>query len=223
MAFLERRNLMVLKMDKICPSCGAKSSEKKFAGDFCVDCYSERARLVVPRIVSALQCRSCGMIKAKGGWVLGDEKNIEKLVLSFIKGEYSNASVELEPVPRIVFLLQAGDSFAQVEKNFEFKREGATCPDCGRKAGGYFEAIVQLRGKFEDIAVAQGKIEKKAEGRTFITKVDELKEGVDLYVASKKAVPGILSSLRVSFTTSNKLFGVRDGQRIYRTTFCVRV
>ncbi len=210
-------------MDKVCPGCGVESSKKKFAGEFCIDCFSARVKLEVPRVATITQCRSCGRIKEGNAWVAGNERNIEKFVLAKVKGKFSNARVELEPAPKIIFLVDIGDSFVEIARNFELRRDGGTCTDCGRKAGGYFEAIIQLRGDFEKIARAQGKLERKLGGGAAITRVEELREGVDLYVSSKKATGLALSELGLGFTTSNKLFGVRDGQRIYRTTFCVRV
>ena len=210
-------------MDKVCPCCGIGSSKKKFAGEFCIDCYSSRIKLDVPRVAAITQCRSCGRIKEGNAWVAGNERNIERLVLSKVKGKFSNARVELEPSPKIMFLVGVGDSFVEIARNFELKRDGGTCTECGRKAGGYFEAIIQLRGDFEKIARVQGKLERKLSGAASITRVEELREGVDLYAGSKKAAGLALSELGFHFTTSNKLFGVRDGQRIYRTTFCVRV
>ncbi len=210
-------------MDKVCPACGAKSSEKKFVGDFCTQCYSSRIPLEVPRVISVLQCTACGKIKDGKEWVHGNERNIEKQVLSKVRGKVSNARVELEPVPRIVFLVDVGDSFLEVVRKFELRREGSVCTNCSRKTSGYFEAIVQLRGDFDTIGKTLGKLERKLEKSTTISRLEELREGVDLYVVSKKATGEALSELGLHFTTSNKLFGVRDGQRIYRTTFCVRV
>ncbi|MFH0818151.1 MAG: NMD3-related protein [Candidatus Micrarchaeota archaeon] len=210
-------------MDKVCPGCGEISSRKKFAGDFCIDCYSSRIPLKVPRVVSIVECRFCGRIKDGKEWVPDNQKNVERLVLSETKGKFSNARVDLGQTPKITFVFEIGDSFVEIVRNFELKRGGAMCANCSRKTSGYFEAIIQLRGESDKIAKAQDRIGKKLEKTTVVSKVDELKEGVDLYVGSKKATALVLSDLGFHFTTSNKLFGVRDGQRIYRTTFCVRV
>lgn len=209
-------------MDRICPKCGITSSKRGFVGDFCVDCYASRIELDVPRGIVVQRCHSCGRVRTKE-WVWENEKNVQELVLSRCRGKYASARVRLEPEPHITFIVNASGSFVEIVRNFELKFENVTCPECSRKTSGYYEAIVQIRGDPEKIEKLGGRIARKLEKATSISKVEELKEGTDFYVVSKKAAAETLSELGFRFTTSNKLFGVKDGQRVYRTTFCVRV
>jgi NMD protein affecting ribosome stability and mRNA decay len=59
--------------------------------------------------------------------------------------------------------------------------------------------------------------------RTFVSKYVELPEGVDMYAGSKKAVAEVLGVLDLKPKISDKLYGVKDGRRVYRRTYCMRV
>ena len=206
-------------MDNICPRCGAPSSKRKFVGSFCAECYSERIRLEAPSALSIPKCKLCKRVKLKG-WTEPGEKNIGDFVLSKVRGKYSSAKVDFgTESPGITFLVNENGSFIELHRGFSLEFTGATCPDCSRKTGGYYEAIIQLRGEPKRIE----KIAQKLEKRLDFSKTEELKEGLDLYAISKEKTHIALSALRLPFTTSNKLFGLREGKRIYRTTFCVRL
>ncbi len=206
-------------MDNICPRCGAQSSKRRFVGNFCAECYSERIKLEVPLAISIPKCRLCERVRLKE-WILSGEKGIGDFVLSKVKGKYSSAKVDFGAEnSSITFLVNEGGSSIELRRDFSLEFTGATCPDCSRKTGGYYEAIIQLRGKPEKIEKTVIKLGKRLD----ISKTEELKEGLDLYAISKEKTHIALSALRLSFTTSNKLFGLKEGQRIYRTTFCVRL
>ena len=208
-------------MDKLCPRCGSLSSQKKFVGDFFLDCFSSRIKLECPRKITVPLCASCGKIRAKD-WVEMSERNLEEFILSKCKGDYANARFSLEPTSKIIFTFEGGGSSIELARDVELEFQKTNCQACSRRSSGYFEAIVQVRGEKEKIEKLAQRIAIKLEKSTTISKTEEKKEGIDYYVVSKKTAGAVLSSLRLTFTVSNKLFGVKDGQRIYRTTFCVR-
>lgn len=206
-------------MDTICPKCGINSSKRKFIGNFCADCYSSMVKLDVPREISIPRCRMCGKIRTRE-WVRESGKAISDFILSKVKGGYSGARAETETnPPRITFVVEKDGSFIELQRAFSLEFPGAMCQDCSRKTGGYFEATIQLRGEPGKVERALRRLEKKLD----FSKVEELKEGIDLYSISKKKTAEALSELKFPFTTSNKLFGLKEGQRVYRTTFCVRL
>ena len=88
----------------------------------------------------------------------------------------------------------------------------------------YFEAIIQLRGSDDEIFSEVVKdIEKE---KAIISKVKEIKQGVDLYISSKKAVIKVGKKLKKKFggviKISNKVHSRdRDTQKdIKRLTLC---
>jgi NMD protein affecting ribosome stability and mRNA decay len=92
-------------------------------------------------------------------------------------------------------------------------------------SGGYFEAIVQLRGENrERLRQFGASLEKRLSEKTFVSKVDEKKEGIDLYIGSSKAVVADFSNRGIKALISRKLFGKdKEGRTTYRTTFLVRL
>ena len=209
-------------MDKICPRCGTTSSQRKFAGTFCVDCYSSRVKLEIPKKITLKQCRTCAKVWARR-WIRPEDSAIAAFIISKCKGPFSNARVILGERPRLTFIVEVQGSFIELNREFELAFESVQCPVCSRLTGGYYEAIVQLRGEAERMPRIRKRLERKLGKKTAVSKVEELREGVDLYMVSKKETAEALSELGLTFTISNKLFGVRDGQRVYRTTFCVRL
>ncbi|MFH1447715.1 MAG: NMD3-related protein [Candidatus Micrarchaeota archaeon] len=209
-------------MDKLCPKCGSLSSQKKFIGVFCVDCHPSRLNLKYPQISDIPLCKSCGRVKARG-WTEKNMKNIESFILSKCKGKFSEVRLLLEPKPQIVFVIEVDNSSIRISKDIEIRYRECLCPECTRTVSGYYEAIIQLRGDRGTIEKFQNRLLKKLERKTSVPKIEEPKEGIDIYVVSKEKTLEVLSDFGKKFKTSNKLFGVKDGQRVYRTTFCVRL
>lgn len=117
------------------------------------------------------------------------------------------------------------------EKSEELLREAGAqvrfvpqlCVDCSRRSGGYFEAIIQLRGSAENTAKARDELVERMERGSFVSKVEQLREGVDIYAGSRKEALAALREMRLKHTSAAKLFGVKDGRRVYRFTYCVRL
>ena len=58
---------------------------------------------------------------------------------------------------------------------------------------------------------------------SFVAKVEELKEGTDIYVGSHKTATDVLSRLKLAYTQANKLAGKKRGKNLYRRSYCVRL
>jgi NMD protein affecting ribosome stability and mRNA decay len=58
--------------------------------------------------------------------------------------------------------------------------------------------------------------------KTFVTKVEKLKFGYDIYVGSAKDIFPLISTLGPVKIT-RKLYGEVAGRKVYRTTFLLRV
>ncbi|MEE8402187.1 MAG: NMD3-related protein [Candidatus Hydrothermarchaeaceae archaeon] len=99
------------------------------------------------------------------------------------------------------------------------------CNDCSRRAGGYYEAILQLRGRADvDELVSTLSREQTA----FVTSVKKLKEGIDLYFAStqvaRKSAKMIVEKYGGSLKESAHLQGVnKSGKSVYRVAISVRL
>ncbi|MFH1285356.1 MAG: NMD3-related protein, partial [Candidatus Micrarchaeota archaeon] len=198
----------------------------KFAGSFCVNCYLKRMKVDVPGKITIEVCKNCNRIKHARGMEKRTDEFVKKLVLKQCKGKFADAQLEIDEQSgaiRMLFLLQEGEDVVELKRSIPFEVRYTCCPECSRVSGGYFEAIVQLRGNEEKIVRVLPKLQRILERETFVSNVKELKEGVDLYVGSYKAAAEVLSLLGYNPKKSVKLSGMKDGHRVYRTTFCLRL
>lgn len=206
--------------DHICPRCGRNDSQVAFIDAFCVDCY--QVKLVVPPKLEMLQCKRCGMMHLKGEWMPRSERKIADYIVSKCKGEFERAEYDVERQMLTAFIVKGGNEL-KVERPVLLDVTITTCPRCSRMSGGYFEGIIQLRGDRKKVEKAAANILKRLEKKTFISKTDELDEGIDIYAGSSKAVVALMGELGFRTLISKKLVGRDEGKQLYRTTFLVRL
>jgi len=99
----------------------------------------------------------------------------------------------------------------------------AQCADCSRSHSQYFEAIIQLRGNEKKVERMAGVLGSRIESRSFIPRIDELKEGIDIYCGSRNEAIAALNAQKLGFLRTEKLAGEKNGKRLYRTTLLVRL
>ena len=210
-------------MERICPKCGAKGSERAFIGSFCTECFKDRASFEIPLEIHLDVCKNCGRAKVSGKWVELCQENLTHFVLLHCKIKSDNIHVRMRGPSEclITILVESEKKFVEVVRKTNIKFVETICPDCSRKSGGYYEGIIQLRGDAERVEKLAAKIENIMGNE--IVRTTSLKEGLDLYFFSHKNALVVLGKLGLKFTQSPKLFGVKDGERVYRTTICVRV
>jgi len=210
---------------KICPKCGASSDRKKFIGQFCIDCYPVRIKLNINRLVYTL-CRECNKIKIGNKWMNYSDDIFERYIRKNTTGDYDDLKFDISTGKITYYLTREGQSF-KITKKIDVVENQGLCNVCSRKHGGYYEAIVQLRCvKKEDIEKVlhlADKVKIKLKKLTFISKEIEHRTGIDLYVGDKRSVEEVLNSLKLGYKKTYKLYGVKQGRRIYRTTYLVRV
>lgn len=212
---------------KICPSCG--KSEKQFIGPFCVECFSKRSLVEVSaKNLEVVQCPRCFRVKSNSAWVDFTPSLAEELVLRKSKSRYPlKAKVSFTQGKHFlgasaVFTVTADGHDIKQEKHFEIPLVKSICIDCSREAGGYKEAIVQIRGDERKAERILRKLEKAIEGKTFWK--TELKKtgGADLIAGSKNVVLDAIRQMKKPFTVSHKLTGVRNGKRVFLVTILIR-
>jgi nonsense-mediated mRNA decay protein 3 len=232
------------KWTKFCPKCGKQTEE--FFDSLCEDCFRDRITLLEPEHleVSLSVCTHCG------GYFKGKEQtSIEAVVEEFVKKEIrkkhgygcgvliTGLRTEIggeERRPHVFLTAKAEINGLEIEKNVEvavsLKRE--TCERCSRIAGGYYAGIVQVRAEEriptdKELAQAEEIAYLSLDEEDFVSKVQMLKEGLDIYVSSmecgRRISRGIVKKLGGGFSESRKLFGRKDGREIYRVSFSVRL
>ncbi len=234
----------------ICPKCGKEC--EKLLDSVCRDCFFENFKLIeLPLVLHLRICSRCGAYFHKSRWEdFGKlEEAVEKVVEDalLIHAEAEDIELYLEPrqlTPYIYMVRAEVDALvreeplhAQAETEVRVRREA--CDMCSREAGGYFEAIIQVRAagrlpteeeKKRSLAIAREtmqQMKKKGDRIAFITHTLEIKEGVDLYMgsmnASKQVCRLISSELGGSYSESPSLVGMKDGKNVYRITYSMRL
>ena len=232
------------KWTKFCPKCGKQTEE--FFDSLCEDCFREGVTLLKPRHleVSLTVCTHCG------GYFKGKEQtSIEAVVEESVKKEIrkkygygcgvliAGLKTEIgeeEGRPRVFLTAKAEVKGLEIEESEEvavvLKRE--TCERCSRIAGGYYAGIVQIRAEEriptnEELALAEDIAYLSLDEEDFVSKVQMLKEGLDIYVSSmecgRRISRGVVKKLGGGFSESRKLYGRKDGREIYRVSFSVRL
>ncbi len=211
---------------KVCPSCGRSEPLVEFVGAFCTECDAARHSIQPPDNLELTLCPSCRRVRipewseitdaALAAWLarklkVGAEKPSGKFVWgkkeveADLRFEQWSAGRPVERRVRVTIPLNK-----------------ILCIDCARRSGGYYEAILQFRG---ERTTAERWLKRAANiinQVSFIPKVEEKKEGWDLYVGERKAALKALQALDQHFTVSRKLVGRKDGRNLYRSTYCVR-
>lgn len=225
-------------MPRMCPMCGAREGEKQFISAFCIDCFVKQRKLVeTPKEISFIHCTKCGRIRASGEWIDAhrgetpkefEQRVLKEMILKktrFAPGiELTHASIELEKkfaIFRAVLSLE-GKRF-ETGTRIRVEEEKRACEDCGKRAGGYYEAIIQVRGDPNRVERVALKLERALNAKTFIAEAINRKEGIDLQVGSKQVALQALSRTGLSYSLSHKLIGMKEGKRVHRVTACVRL
>lgn len=167
----------------------------------------------LPLKVTIYRCRNCGAERFTS-WATPVE---DALSHEFKSKSFGTPEVWIEDEHIVV-------KYDKISMEFRIplRIKESLCNVCAQKSAGYYEAIIQLRGRYAHDKAFAERLISQLERLTFIPKTEELKEGLDIYVGSKSAAATILSALNFKLITSNKLYGVKKGRRVYRTTFLVR-
>ncbi len=229
---------------KRCPICG-KPVESL---DLCPECYVERRKVFeLDDVVTLIRCPRCGFFKISGRWRdIAFEDALVDVILSRIRvvPEFEVEGVSVTPLTRgevgryaVSLRGRIEDEDVEVGKVIEVRVSSEVCGRCSREAGGYYEAIVQVRA--EDREIEEEEMEKVREiierildrerenQKAFISKVVERKEGVDFYFGDRnigrKVSRTIVEELGGRITESRKIHTRRDGRDVYRFTYAVRL
>lgn len=206
-------------MKLICPSCGVSNEEVRFSGPFCIRC--KPVHIECPKRAEYQRCSRCGRMRFKGSWAEWNEAKIEEDAIAKCRGEFLRGTYSL-PDQEATFFVGDKKEMYPLKIKFPVDIIKVICQQCSRQSSGYFEAIIQLRGKQSSIKRYARLFKKILAKKTFLSKEEEKKEGMDLYVGSSKEVVALLSELGMRAKISRKLAGQREGKRLYRTTFLLR-
>jgi len=207
-------------MEKICPRCGVSSRERDFVSAFCTRCYEPH--ITVPAALSIPLCSRCSRAKIGKEWIPKERFSLLSFILRKCKGEIASGRYD-DQKEELTLLLPAGAHFKELRFPLKIEWKKTLCTDCSRASGGYFEAIVQFRGDEKLREKLAEKFRRFIAQKTFIAHIAHVKEGIDIYTGSRPATEEVLAQLGVRSRASFKLAGVREGKRIYRATYAIRL
>ena len=209
---------------KFCFVCGKKTD--KLIEGYCEECYNKEFSLLkVPEEISIKVCSKCGRINYGKVW---KEKEVEDILKDKIKILGKNVDIKIRKNDNIHItakgFLKNSKKIKEEKKEIRLKLNKIVCPDCSRRLGDYYEAILQLRGdadKAMDFLTDQLSIERS------VYKIENVKNGIDIYLDDAHLASNLSKQLRKKFNAkvkkSFKLFTRKQGKDIYRSTFVVRI
>ncbi len=200
-----------------CPGCGRTEEEVSFIGFVCVDCYRKKEGIEEEEIRVKV-CPTCGRMKIKQ-W----REFSLSTVARHLKKRYGRTFTPVgEEDNSILFASPEGEEI-RVDIVYE------QCPACARMAGGYYESVIQVRGRKREEAeerVMQLLLSEK-DPFSFVSKTERRKEGVDIYVGSRKVARKVARVMRKRYGAVVKYsftqVGTRDGRPLFRETVLIRL
>jgi len=202
----------------ICPKCGRSSDDIRFVEAFCVDCYPVKLRC--PAKMEVEQCTRCGRMRIRGEWIDPGKRALSDYIIGKCKGDFDGGVYDPGEQTATFVMSKSG---VKIERSIALEIKKTICWQCSRISGGYFEAIIQLRGDPLKVKGHALLFVKKLSKRTFIAKEEEKEGGLDIFVGNSKAVVELMSEMGIKTLITKKLVGVSEGKRLYRTTFLVRL
>lgn len=207
-----------------CIVCGKEIKR----GNLCRECLLKRHELFTVKKFEVVMC-NCGSVLVHGRWKRfpSIEKALRYLVSSNVKSEHGLSKLDISTEilsDRVVFKLTGCGrikGYKKVEsKRFETRLKRTLCAECAKKAGGYYEAVLQIRaGEKDEIMKA---VEKYSDA---VSSVKRVREGIDVLFVKKSAakkVSRILRTMGYEIKTSYKLVGEKRGKKIYREYYSVK-
>ena len=194
----------------VCPSCGQPSV------GVCRNCSTKGYVLAtIPRHLDLKVCPTCLDYFLNGKWAQNEiidavTRTIENaLSINAAKSAfYVDVREQDKSLIRTRVIVEGNVDGKTLIDEFDvdmhIKRE--TCERCSRIAGGYYEGLVQIRadGRFPeehelmaaaDIAHRVVERERKNDRKSFLSRAERKKEGLDIYVGTTRAAKQLSRSI----------------------------
>jgi len=224
-----------------CILCGENEAYKL---GLCRSCLSDKIHLKSDNMDLTV-CPKCGAVRLNKKWhydnadkyiiksatshVIMDKEDKISSVTSYNIGE-NEISMDIVVEDR-----NLGDVEKEISINLKTYKE--SCPVCNKVTGSYYESVIQLRtyttayGKIleeaKDTIVKFMKNLNKHDPNSFISRIDTLKEGLDIYLGKKEDAVKIDKLMELDYFCNMKitksLAGRKDSKDLFRYTHLVRI
>ena len=235
--------------EAICPKCGGPSKD----GGLCGKCLTETIPWYTCDLrVFITRCGGCGSLKTSAGWGDSTREREDLEEDAAISAVKFHQDVVKPDVKVKLDHLSLNRTYADLEitgtmhdehlkgyLSIEVVWQNESCDRCNRQHGNYYEGVVQIRAEgrkatseeqeeSQRIAVSvETSMQKEGERLSFICRFDEGREGLDIVVGSQAIGEQISREItrrlggRVSLHPT--LIGEKNGQKLYRITYAVRL
>jgi nonsense-mediated mRNA decay protein 3 len=219
---------------KFCPKCG-KEVEQLYR-NLCGDCFLSKISLIekIPNKIVVGRCKICGKIYAGEKEFNSVEAAVGSALSKILKQEeIKDAHYRIKNgAIHLTITLEVEGLEKQEEKKISLIVRSITCKQCSMKFVGYYQSIIQVRAPQKLLSSIQKEIENqielsKPDKLAFISKVEPVKNGLDIYVGSKHVASKIAKHIKEKFKAnikiSKKLSGVISGKTVSRDTILVSI
>ena len=204
---------MIMALRKYCIICGKQILSEKPILLLCREC-SIKEKNEKKEEISLVLCRECFRYRLGKRWYT--PRTIFDNVERYIEDIFNE---------KIVKILRVGyETGSKI-----IKLNYGICDECSRMYGGYYEAIIQLRGSDDFLEREEEKIISMVRlsymPRNFISKIVKVKGGKDIYLGSKKIAYKIVRSYdkkQYILKTSHIFYGIKDGKRVSRVVYLIK-
>jgi len=231
-----------------CVECGKE--EQIYKNGVCLCCYLKQTQFSRgPAVIDIFLCPRCGSYKYKNTWLLEPFSDVLKRHVKdgfHISPELQQPQIETEckEQDRIFSCMvsitgSVGDQTVMEQHPLTVRIKRVTCDICSRAAGGYYEAILQIRSdqrtfsKPELAALREtvehlvGQQQDSGKRGLFITDFEEKREGLDFFLSDKGTAFSIAKKIQEQyggeFKQSASTAGMKDSRQLFRMTYLVRI
>lgn len=247
----------------VCPSCGADvppDADRGQAGTrreraLCDACYFERFDLVdAPEKIEITVCGSCGAVKRGDIWEDIGARDYTDVAVEAVRTSLA-VHADAEDIAWAVEPEQVDETTIRMHCQFSGVVRGTSleatatvpvkigtgsCKRCGRIAGDYYAAELQLRARDREptdaeceraVEIAREYVSERTDDgdrNAFVTEVSQVPGGVDVKLSASQLARGI--AVQVQRELGGDLTQTRtlvtedeDGNEVYRSTFSVRL
>ena len=231
-----------------CVECG--KDVPIFRNGVCLSCYLKATQFSKgPTILDITMCPRCSSYKCKNTWIRETFNDILKRSVKeafTINPELKDVEIQIQCKEQgrifvcMVYISGSLGGHTIIEKHpLTIRIRHNTCEICSREAGGYYEAILQIRTeqrKFTktEIKTLQSAVETmvgqfQVSGKRglFITDFVIKPEGLDFFLSEKGTALSIAKKIQEQFggdfKQSAASAGMKDSRQVYRMTYLVRI
>jgi nonsense-mediated mRNA decay protein 3 len=231
-----------------CVECGKE--EQIYKNGVCLHCYLEQAQFTKgPAIIDIIACPRCESYKYKNTWLMEpfpealrrhvkDAFHIDpELQAPRIETDCKEQDRTYACIVRITG--SVGGQTVTEEHPLTVRLKRTTCDVCSREAGGYYEAILQIRSDKRTFSKTElqtlqetverlvGQQQDSGKRGLFITDYEVKREGLDFFLSEKNTAFAIAKKIQEQyggeFKQSASTAGMKDSRQLFRMTYLIRI